>query len=94
MLQIWNHVAVLLQVPEPSSHRAIRCLPHIMGCSTSKIKLMMESLGELSVRNKKMGKVIAKSPQLLLQKPEEFFQVAGELFLLLGRCLLFFHPWM
>ncbi|KAF8007656.1 hypothetical protein BT93_K1602 [Corymbia citriodora subsp. variegata] len=63
------------KVPEPSSHRAIRCLPHIMGCSTSKLKLMVESLGELSVRNKKMGKVIAKSPQLLLRKPEEFFQV-------------------
>ncbi|XP_030476441.1 transcription termination factor MTERF4, chloroplastic [Syzygium oleosum] len=65
------------KVPEPSSHRAIRCLPHIMGCSTSKLKLTVESLGELSVRNKKMGKVIAKSPQLLLRKPEEFFQVVS-----------------
>ncbi|KAI3437145.1 uncharacterized protein J3R85_005563, partial [Psidium guajava] len=65
------------KVPEPSSHRAIRCLPHIMGCSTSKLKLMVESLGELSVRNKKLGKVIARSPQLLLRKPEEFFQVVS-----------------
>lgn len=77
-----NYEAILLffhmeKVPEPSSHRAIRYLPHIMGCSTSKLKLMVESLGELSVRNKKMGKVIAKSPQLLLRKPEEFFQVVS-----------------
>lgn len=36
---------------------------------------MVEQFGELDVRNKKLGQVIATSPQLLLQKPDEFFEV-------------------
>lgn len=66
---------VLYQVPKLSVDRAIRSWPHLLGCSTSKLKLMVEQLGELGVENKKLGQVIAKSPQLLLRKPQEFLQV-------------------
>lgn len=54
---------------------AIRGWPHILGCSTGKLKLMVEEIGELGVRNKKLGQVISKSPQLLLRKPQEFLEV-------------------
>lgn len=66
---------ILYQVPKLSVDRAIRSWPHLLGCSTSKLKLMLDQLGELGVENKKLGQVIAKSPQLLLRKPQEFRQV-------------------
>ncbi|KAK4583492.1 hypothetical protein RGQ29_026288 [Quercus rubra] len=65
----------LEKVPILSVHRAIKSWPHILGCSTSKLKLMVEHFDELGVRNKKLGQVIAKSPQLLLRKPQELLQV-------------------
>lgn len=65
------------KVPKLSVDRAIRSWPHLLGCSTSKLKLMVEQLGELGVENKKLGQVIAKSPQLLLRKPQEFLQVVS-----------------
>lgn len=63
------------KVPILSVHRAIKSWPHILGCSTSKLKLMVEQFDELGVRNRKLGQVIAKSPQLLLRKPQELFHV-------------------
>lgn len=36
---------------------------------------MVEHFDELGVKNKKLGQVIAKSPQLLLRKPQELLQV-------------------
>ncbi|TYI22964.1 hypothetical protein ES332_A06G134000v1 [Gossypium tomentosum] len=36
---------------------------------------MVDQFGELGIRNKKFGRVIAKSPQLLLKKLQEFLQV-------------------
>lgn len=57
--------------------RAIRSWPHLLGCSTNKLKLMIEEIDNLGIRNKKMGQVISKSPQILLRKPEEFLQVGG-----------------
>lgn len=37
----------------------------------------MDSFDELGVRSKKLGQVIATSPQLLLQRPQEFLQVGN-----------------
>ncbi|KAK0595225.1 hypothetical protein LWI29_004691 [Acer saccharum] len=70
-------LAFFEKVPKLRADRAIRGLPHLLGCSTSKLKLMVEQIGELSVRNKKLGQVIAKSPQLLLRKPQEFLEVVS-----------------
>ncbi|KAJ6420344.1 hypothetical protein OIU84_030290 [Salix udensis] len=63
------------KVDKSSVDTAIRSWPHILGCSTSKLKVMVEQFAELGVRNKKLGQVISKSPQLLLRKPQEFLKV-------------------
>ncbi|PON87657.1 Mitochodrial transcription termination factor [Trema orientale] len=60
------------KVPKASVNHAIRSWPHLLGCSTSKIKMMVEEIESLGVTNKKLGQVICKSPQILLQKPQEF----------------------
>ncbi len=70
--QIGNYV--LYQVAKVSIDKAIRTWPLVLGCSTSKLKVMLEQFGVLGVKKKKLGQVIAKSPQLLLRKPEEFLQ--------------------
>ncbi|XP_021297092.1 transcription termination factor MTERF2, chloroplastic [Herrania umbratica] len=74
----YEHILLFFEeekVPKASVDRAIISWPHILGCSTSKLKLMVEQFGELGVTNKKLGRVIAKSPQLLLRKPQELLQV-------------------
>ncbi|KAL0364488.1 UNVERIFIED_CONTAM: Transcription termination factor MT, chloroplastic [Sesamum angustifolium] len=63
------------KVPKISSSRAIKAWPHILGCSVNKLKVMVEQFGEIGITNKKLGHVIATSPQLLLRKPQEFVQV-------------------
>ncbi|KAL0421715.1 UNVERIFIED_CONTAM: Transcription termination factor MT, chloroplastic [Sesamum latifolium] len=63
------------KVPKISSSRAIKTWPHILGCSVNKLKVMVEQFGEIGITNKKLGHVIATSPQLLLRKPQEFDQV-------------------
>ncbi|XVE89300.1 hypothetical protein DITRI_Ditri19aG0191400 [Diplodiscus trichospermus] len=75
-----NYEQILLffeeeKIPKASVDRAIRSWPHLLGCSTSKLKLVVDQFGELGVRNKRLGWVIAKSPQLLLRKPQELLQV-------------------
>ncbi|PKI31843.1 hypothetical protein CRG98_047764 [Punica granatum] len=65
------------KVPRVSIDLAIKSWPHLLGGSTGKLKSMVDCFGELDVRNKMLGKVIAKSPQLLLRKPEEFLQVVS-----------------
>lgn len=65
------------KVPESSVSHAIRSWPHLLGCSTSKLKPMVAYFGELGIKNKKLGQVIASSPQLLLQKPHEFHEVVS-----------------
>ncbi|RXH88989.1 hypothetical protein DVH24_000588 [Malus domestica] len=58
-------------VPKLSVGRAIRSWPHILGCSTSMLKLMVEEIGELGIRNKKLGQKsldIDTEPQEFLQK--------------------------
>lgn len=62
-------------MPKVSVDSAIRSWPHLLGCSTSKIKLMVEEIGKLGVGNKKLGQAISKSPQILLRKPQEFIEV-------------------
>ncbi|KAJ4832260.1 hypothetical protein Tsubulata_012204 [Turnera subulata] len=63
------------KVPKTSIDRAITSWPPLLGCSTGKLEVMVEQFDELGVRNKKLSHVIATCPQLLLRKPEEFFQV-------------------
>ncbi|CAN1143851.1 Transcription termination factor MTERF2, chloroplastic [Linum perenne] len=63
------------KVPRSSVEKAIQSWPHILGCSTGKLKIMVEQFGELGVTDKKLGHVIATSPQLLLRRPREFRQV-------------------
>ncbi|KAF6141754.1 hypothetical protein GIB67_027932 [Kingdonia uniflora] len=65
------------KVPKVSVDRAIKSWPYILGCSTSKLKIMMEQFIRLGVKNKKLSQVIASSPQLLLRKPHEFLQVVS-----------------
>ncbi|XP_058780356.1 transcription termination factor MTERF2, chloroplastic [Vicia villosa] len=64
-----------LKVPKTRIDRAIKRQPQLLGCSTSKMKLMVDQFDELGVQSKKLDHVITKSPQLLLQKPEDFLQV-------------------
>ncbi|KAK7325347.1 hypothetical protein VNO77_29509 [Canavalia gladiata] len=64
-----------VKVPKMWIDRAIKSQPHLLGCSTSKLKLMVDEFVELGVQRKKLNKVIAKSPQLLLQKPKDFQQI-------------------
>ncbi|KAL0802252.1 hypothetical protein Bca101_057428 [Brassica carinata] len=56
---------------------AIRRWPLLLGCSTSNMELMMKEFDKLDVRNRRMGKVIPKRPQLLLYKPREFLKVVA-----------------
>ncbi|GER27288.1 mitochondrial transcription termination factorfamily protein [Striga asiatica] len=65
------------KVPRISTASAIKNWPHILGCSVDKIELMVEQFRRMDIRKKKLGQVIAKSPQLLLRKPEEFDQVVS-----------------
>ncbi|CAA0836160.1 Mitochondrial transcription termination factor family protein [Striga hermonthica] len=65
------------KVPRVSTASAIKNWPHILGCSVDKIGLMVEQFRRMDITNKKLGQVIAKSPQLLLRKPEEFDQVVS-----------------
>lgn len=60
---------------------AIKSWPHVLGCSTSLLKLMVDQIGELGIRNKKLGQVISRSPQLLIRKPVEFLQVGNFCFI-------------
>ena len=62
-------------MPKASVDRAIISWPHLLGCSSSKIKLIVEEIGKLGVKNNKLGTVISKSPQILLRKPQEFVEV-------------------
>ncbi|OMO77510.1 Mitochodrial transcription termination factor-related protein [Corchorus olitorius] len=74
----YEHILLFFEeekLPKASVDRAIIRWPQLLGCSTSKLKLMVEQFGELGVSNKKLGRVIAKSPQLLMRKPQELLQV-------------------
>ncbi|GMH03884.1 hypothetical protein Nepgr_005723 [Nepenthes gracilis] len=63
------------KVPEVNIHRAITSFPLLLGCSSSKLTPMVEQFNQLGLKGNKLGKVIAKSPQLLLRKPQEFLKV-------------------
>lgn len=65
------------KVPRICSSHAIKKWPHILGCSINKMKIMVEQFNEMGITNKKLGQVIATSPQLLLRKPQEFLQVVS-----------------
>ncbi|KAJ1382184.1 Transcription termination factor, mitochondrial/chloroplastic [Sesbania bispinosa] len=63
------------KVPMTWIDHAIKSQPHLLGCSPSTLKLMLDQFAELGVQGKKLDQVIAKSPQLLLRKPRDFLQV-------------------
>ncbi|XP_047975697.1 transcription termination factor MTERF2, chloroplastic isoform X1 [Salvia hispanica] len=65
------------KVPRSCSSQAIKSWPHILGCSVSKMKLIVEELSKMDIKSKKLGHVIATSPQLLLRKPQELLQVVS-----------------
>ncbi|KAI3464178.1 hypothetical protein Pfo_020841 [Paulownia fortunei] len=65
------------KVPKICSSNAIKNWPHILGCSVNKLKVMVEQFSAIGIENKKLGQVIATSPQLLLRKPQEFLQVVS-----------------
>ncbi|KAF9617541.1 hypothetical protein IFM89_037353 [Coptis chinensis] len=67
----------LEKVPKVRVDLAIKSWPHILGCSTNKMKTMVEHLGELGIKSKKLGQVLAQSPQLLLRRPHEVVQVVS-----------------
>ncbi|XLT35926.1 hypothetical protein HN873_067218, partial [Arachis hypogaea] len=54
---------------------AINGQPYLLGCSTSKMRSMLDQLFDLGVKKNKLGRVIARSPQLLSQKSKDFLQV-------------------
>ncbi|CAM8957364.1 unnamed protein product [Rhodiola kirilowii] len=63
------------RVPKESVNQAIISWPHLLGCSTTKLKAVVECFIELGVNNKKLNQVIASCPQLLLRKPQDFAKV-------------------
>lgn len=67
----------LEKVPIARVGHAIKSWPILLGCSVSKLKLMVKTFDELGVSNKTLGKVISASPQLLLRKPREFLEVVS-----------------
>lgn len=69
------HFFMKEKVPEDSIIRAIRNWPYLLGSSIYKLKVMLVQFTELNIGSKKLGRVIACSPQLLLQKPQDFLQV-------------------
>lgn len=89
VMEYWLIYHALCQVPILSVHRAIKSWPFLLGCSTSKLKLMVEEFGELGIQNKKLGQVIAKSPQLLLRKPQELLQVGVTGFIQISGTYIF-----
>ncbi|BBG98683.1 Mitochondrial transcription termination factor family protein [Prunus dulcis] len=66
------------QVPKMSVGLAIKSWPHVLGCSTSLLKLMVDQLGELGIRNKKLGQVVSFVEGLGFDK-----ETVG---IILGRC--------
>ncbi|GAA0141857.1 hypothetical protein LIER_35468 [Lithospermum erythrorhizon] len=63
------------KVPQNSVAGAISKWPYILGASVNKLLLMLKQFADLDIRGKKLGQVISRSPNLLLQRPQEFHQV-------------------
>ncbi|CAI9116433.1 OLC1v1017574C1 [Oldenlandia corymbosa var. corymbosa] len=63
------------KVPLDGVTRGIINWPLLLGCSVKRLKMMVEQFRELQITNKKLGRLIARSPQLLVQKIEEFVEV-------------------
>ncbi|KAF1859618.1 hypothetical protein Lal_00010202 [Lupinus albus] len=62
-------------IPKTLLDRAIQSQPHLLACSTSKLKLMVDQFAELGVISKRLDRVITKSPQLLLQNLKDFLKI-------------------
>ncbi|CAL0332117.1 unnamed protein product [Lupinus luteus] len=64
-------------IPKTLLDRAIQSQPHLLSCSTSKLKLMVDQFAELGVISKRLDRVITKSPQLLLRNLKDFLKVVS-----------------
>ncbi|XP_019447618.1 PREDICTED: transcription termination factor MTERF2, chloroplastic [Lupinus angustifolius] len=62
-------------IPKTLLDRAIQSQPHLLACSTSKLKLMVDQFAELGVISKRLDRVITKSPQLLLLNLKDFLKI-------------------
>ncbi|KAI7743855.1 hypothetical protein M8C21_025915 [Ambrosia artemisiifolia] len=67
------------KVAEVNICHAIRSWPLLLGCSVARLKLMIDQLHVIGVTENMLNKVVATSPQLLMQKPQDFFQVVSYL---------------
>lgn len=65
------------KVPKASVDLTVRSWPHILGCSTHNIKLIVAQFGQLGVYARRLVPVITSSPQLLIIKPDQFLQVVS-----------------
>ncbi|KAI4379231.1 hypothetical protein MLD38_005555 [Melastoma candidum] len=65
------------KIPESSVSEAIGSWPYLLGCSTIRLKSMIERFYELNIRKRRLGKIISSSPQLLARKPENFYRVVS-----------------
>ncbi|KAF3782477.1 Transcription termination factor 3 [Nymphaea thermarum] len=63
------------KVPKASITGVIKSWPHILGCSTGRMKLVLTQFVDLGVRSQKFAHIISSSPQLLLQRPQELLKV-------------------
>lgn len=63
---------------------AIKNWPHIMGLSLRRLTNALDCFSEISVRRRRLVPVITSSPQLLLRKPSEFFEVRDQILPLLN----------
>lgn len=64
------------KVPQKEVDLSITRCPQLVGCSTTRtMQPMVDRMNELGVKSKRLGRVIACSPQLLIRTPEEFNEV-------------------
>lgn len=73
-------ITSFVHLPKSGIDHAIKRWPPLLGCSIDKLKLMVEHFAELGISNKTLDQVTAKSPQILLRKPQDFQQVGHSLY--------------
>jgi mTERF domain-containing protein len=66
----------MIQVPGGEVDRAITRCPQLVGSSATRtMQPVVHCLNTLGVKSKRLGRVIARSPQLLLHTPRELNEV-------------------
>ncbi|KAJ7549953.1 hypothetical protein O6H91_07G076000 [Diphasiastrum complanatum] len=64
-----------IKVPKGQIDKAITKYPLLLGSSSDILLRMVRRLNDLGVKSKRLGRVIAFSPQLLVRSPQEFNEV-------------------